>query len=368
MEEVFNESEVPEAVKHAVHETELLIAYIARYSPVEVDTVIIETLIQSKYMIEDNKWNFGHEVKFWKAYDKLASTIEPVTIESLKDTMPSPFREKGKRPKPTAATVTVFKYRMLTTLSLILLLLFQIYWINGTDLTNRLAQLFKQIEEMSYTINKSKAIQDVNEIELSKLITRAKELRQEFGASYQLLQTWNRVWQTFIFEDQFQAKVTNYLQQKHEEDTGYMRKEIEDIEALLKSGRLKYTVNDKTNRLNELKLEERQRKFEHEFNKERNKLFLTRISAEFVIRSLQTYGLPLLYGLLGALIFTLRSLAKEIKALTYTHHADIRYRLRISMGMLGGMAVGWFRRLWRKQTRFSAKKRNPQGLSCRCRA
>ena len=105
---------------------------------------------------------------------------------------------------------------------------------------------------------------------------------------------------------------------------------------------LQEALEIKLNSIKELELQEKQRKFEHEFDKERNKLFLSRIAAEFALRNLQVYVLPLLYGLLGAIIYTLRKLAFEIKNLTYTRHSESKYSFRITMGLLAGVAIGWF--------------------------
>jgi hypothetical protein len=76
--------------------------------------------------------------------------------------------------------------------------------------------------------------------------------------------------------------------------------------------------------------------------KARNKLLITQISAKFVLISLQTYFLPLLYGLMGAMMYALRMLANEIKSLTYDTDSQTRYRLRIFIGAIAGLMIGLF--------------------------
>ena len=66
------------------------------------------------------------------------------------------------------------------------------------------------------------------------------------------------------------------------------------------------------------------------------------VTADFVLVILQSYFLPLLYGLLGACAFILRSLAREIKTVTYSKESDISYALRLALGALAGLIVGWF--------------------------
>ncbi len=72
-----------------------------------------------------------------------------------------------------------------------------------------------------------------------------------------------------------------------------------------------------------------------------NAIFLNELSAEFVLRILEAYVLPLLYGLLGAFLFVLRSLAKDVRRMVYCRQSDSDYRLRLTLGALAGLAIGW---------------------------
>ena len=344
-------SNISSYITQAVYESRSLISYVARHSPAALNPEATEILIKFQYMVEEKKWGPEDEIRFWNAYDAVASSIKPVTIESLRattiDSLENNNDEGPKKKKVTEAAASVSRYRIFTAFTLILLLVAQIYWINGSDLTVKLATLFSQIEDATVAIEKRK--QDKNlkpageDIEINALNNKQKALIQEFGATYQLLQNWNRVWQVFFFQKQFSATITNYVQNQYEEDIADMRKQISASESALATKGIKQDIIEASrDMIKKLQFEMKKRTFEHEFDKERNKLFLTRISAEFVIRSLQIYVLPLLYGLLGAIIYTLRNLALEIKNLTYTHHSETKYRLRITMGLLGGMAIGWF--------------------------
>ena len=64
-------------------------------------------------------------------------------------------------------------------------------------------------------------------------------------------------------------------------------------------------------------------------------------SAEFVLQALSTYVVPLLYGLLGAFAYVLREIAEEVRAVTFSHESCIRYNLRLSLGLLAGITVGF---------------------------
>ena len=57
---------------------------------------------------------------------------------------------------------------------------------------------------------------------------------------------------------------------------------------------------------------------------------------------LATYVLPALYGLLGACAFVLRQLSTDISQLRFANDLRVRYTLRLNIGLLAGLAVGWF--------------------------
>jgi hypothetical protein len=61
-----------------------------------------------------------------------------------------------------------------------------------------------------------------------------------------------------------------------------------------------------------------------------------------VLNFLGAYVLPALYGLLGACAFVLRQLSDEIGKLRFAHDRQVQYTLRLNIGLLGGLAVGWF--------------------------
>ena len=71
-------------------------------------------------------------------------------------------------------------------------------------------------------------------------------------------------------------------------------------------------------------------------------MFVSIFSARSVLNSLQQYFLPLSYGLLGAITFILRALSDQIHQHTYSYESEINFKLKLALGALAGMAVGWF--------------------------
>jgi hypothetical protein len=66
------------------------------------------------------------------------------------------------------------------------------------------------------------------------------------------------------------------------------------------------------------------------------------LATQFVLVILASYLLPLVYGILGAATSVLRSLSKKIEDVTFSRDTGIQNLLRISLGALAGIVVGWF--------------------------
>jgi len=62
----------------------------------------------------------------------------------------------------------------------------------------------------------------------------------------------------------------------------------------------------------------------------------------FVLDILQSYLLPLLYGILGAATFAVRSLSRQIRSVRYSETSGVQYLSHISLGAMAGILVGWF--------------------------
>lgn len=65
------------------------------------------------------------------------------------------------------------------------------------------------------------------------------------------------------------------------------------------------------------------------------------LAGTFVLVILQSYILPLLYGVLGASSFILRTLSQQIKEVTYSEENRVQNPVRISLGALAGIMVGF---------------------------
>lgn len=67
-----------------------------------------------------------------------------------------------------------------------------------------------------------------------------------------------------------------------------------------------------------------------------------RLSTDFALVILQSYILPVLYGLLGASVYVIRTITREIANVTYSEESNRGYLLRLALGTLSGLIIGWF--------------------------
>ena len=66
------------------------------------------------------------------------------------------------------------------------------------------------------------------------------------------------------------------------------------------------------------------------------------LGGTILLTALNIYFLPLVYGLLGACAYVLRTLSREIREYTYSPASEIQLQLRLYLGALSGFAIAWF--------------------------
>lgn len=308
-----------------VNDSQRLMTYMAQAGDLTLPEEVTARLVNAKYKLARDQWTEVDESEFILSYDLLAEQVYPVTIESIQATCPDPIHQEK-----TKAEKAVKWYRRYTMVALILLLVAQIYWLVGYDLHNELQMSFKQRAELRaelQQLNTMRILAPENFAQSSdkqqKLIVledQEQSINQILDANYKLLLVWNKVWS--LGQD-IKGEYPQYLSAKFQLDK-------EDIELLAQTDPLAAKQQLKALTLG------------RELHEARITLFANTLAASFTLNAFQGYLLPLLYGLLGAFIFVLRTLLREVKSLTYSFDSEIRYRLRLTLGALGGMIVGWF--------------------------
>lgn len=297
-------NEMPMELAEAVEELQLLLAYAAQKG-VEVTDEHIKVVVESKNKITSGPLEPDAEVQFWHVYQEVARQVQPVTVESLKASSDR-FGKQSRLSllggsgsgKVSKAKLAVRRYQKWSILALVLLLIGQIYTLFGSTVIvdiddisknigrneNLLSDLFGQVDQGPTESQK----QEIRDIEL-----KINRMTDRLLANYELL----RVWDLFILGEREDFGGREDVGER--EDFGAREEIRAENLTLLQTGRI-------------------------------------------TLESLSRYVLPLLYGMLGACAYVLRSLAIETRSLTYTEESDIRFQLRIYLGALAGLAVAWF--------------------------
>ena len=300
-------------LEQCIRDGQRLLTYISRNGSAQLDPSLTESIIDAKRYLVIGQWTVAQEQQYLVNYDKLAKSVFPVTVESINAIIPDKI---SKNPDVTKAQKAVAWYRRYTLVALVMMLLAQLYWLMGNELRTNLDKKFAAREQTHEQILKM-AKDKEQQAELQKKLTIQD---QEFDANYNLLKAWNLVW---MVGSGFEAKLPPYFQAQYD----HQKQRVTNSED-------KPDV-DKQELIGELDLKRK-------LHEVRVVYFENLLAADFVLNSFQGYILPLLYGLLGAFIYVLRSLMGEIKSLTYSYDSEIRYRLRLTLGALGGMIIGWF--------------------------
>ncbi len=323
-------------LEQVITDAQRIITYIIRNGTITLDHDIAHIIVDAKYKIANKQWTGQDEKIFLINYDKLSKIIYPVTVESIRSVIPleigknelgrqeSGIKSLGKKRKLTKAERAVAWYRRYTVLALFLLLITQVYYLFGIGLSNNLTDYFALRETVYLNILNLQGTQQGlgqgseqrAQSNKDKLENQHRLLNQKIDANYKLLLLWNQIWS---FGEKFSDTMPSYTQKKFELDKKTISRQS--------------PIN--LDKLNKLELEQ-------SLYQARLVYFGNLLSAETMLSVLQSYILPLLYGLLGAFIFVLRSLLRDIKAITYRYDCEIGYRLRLTLGALGGMIVGWF--------------------------
>jgi hypothetical protein len=384
-------------VAREVGNAQLLVEYVCSQGK-EYDAGRVAAVIAAGRLCETDGWTLEKESEFWEAYNALAESVKPVTVSSLKDNVAKYgrisarsriLRRLGMLKDPqrvSEAGKIVFWYRLATGITITLLLFLQVYWVVGDGMVTKIN------ETPAYdTAAVSHAMSAAGEASL-------EVDRKRRGITVEL-QRWKERLDEANFVADGEANPTVTLKKRDKTDTnpitlkaaewdlGAGKVQIHVTEAMFQ--RIErwnadsvtaielYEKSGKT--LNESLLNEsittETMAIVHRWNRWWMAPLLTidnlltigtadeepesdgdgdasptsttadysaTVGASYALNAISDYLLPLLYGLLGALAYVLRTLTKEIKSLTYSRAQNIGYGLRLQLGALAGLAIGWF--------------------------
>jgi hypothetical protein len=191
-------------------------------------------------------------------------------------------------------------YWLWTVFWLLILVIVQIYWVVGSTALTAMKQLNEERNKARYELvslreKLPKGTVLENTPDGKRLTENVENLRNRVDAYTQILVTWNKVLRFGLPTQHDRSPELS------EADPGAL---IGDAES--------FRIN----------------------------VILAR--TPFVLVALQAYLLPLLYGLLGACTYVLRMLSRDVHSYSYTPDSHIRYKIRLVLGTLSGLAITWF--------------------------
>lgn len=280
----------------AVDDAQILLSYSAE-SGLDVANEATRTIATASEQLTSGDLSAEQETNFWSAFNTLSKAVSPVTVSSLRSTMDSyaPITTRyGRRVRRSEARKAVGFYTVIAIVTLVPLLLLQIYWLFGAAVTNDISHVRKELDVVEQEMNKLKLSVPPTKPARPELAAAAEgermnnlkatqiSLMEQKAVNYELLKTWGRPWEWLV-----------------PRPVGQSGNPIGENNARIRT-------------------------------------------APIVLDILQRYFLPLFYGLLGSCVYILRTLSAEIRSRTYSEGSNIGFQIRLYLGMLGGMVIAWF--------------------------
>jgi hypothetical protein len=245
---------------------------------IQVPSEVVSTITNARAAVKNGELDGELETKFWNAYGLLNSSIEPA--------------ESARR-----------IYRAVFYCVLSVLLVSQFFYLGGASVRDKMLDIDKQIIEVRGRAASAEAGSESSTNPEKADTEEGVDSLEDRKAAY------------LILAQRFVGTATTIL----------------DLPFRLFGMYSIINTNDEaTNDIT----------FERPKEELKNTLVIGKL--EMLLAFFADYLLPMLYGLIGSCAFVLRKLSDEIDKMTYAHDARVRHTLRLNVGLLAGLAVGWF--------------------------
>lgn len=275
----------------------------------------------------------------------MTQLVKPVTIESLQTVSLVDAVEACSTRRPPLlrrAYRSVFFYILFAIVAILLLLTTQAYWLIGAKLLNNIAQLTRRQTDIRQLVGYAEGEYQAED----------EALQMKIETNRAILLLWSKLWQNVPFIGAPSSADKTFSKENYQAQIGALQERLKitveksryarDFSVVLHGeggGELADLYQRQVEMLTEQLIVKNT-----EYVTDRNDYQRREIELrdQYVLQVLQSYGLPLLYGLLGAVAYVLRCLIRNIRAATYTSQAAINYGVRIFLGALAGPVIGYF--------------------------
>lgn len=386
--------------EQAVDDAQYLMAYASSKCPKYIKRGTIEKLINARSRVYNKQpVDAKEEADFWLAYQDLWKLVSPVTAECIRASEDPATRKIINRHIALTVTVLILLlfFQIYWVIGNQLTIKLAELQQQETELNDDIAanqEEYRAIErrfresamnpegftgnnDYLYTVEFERDTAD-NLSERAMLETKLASLTSQRGSNTTILWTWSKPWQWMINstlteqEGELKAQIKrneNRIAQINNEklepskvqilhgDIADLERDLGKLNANLETDQVKISeINSKLGNLYRQEFDFEQLDQELQILKDQNisldqqivdqanqeKSRQTYLAAQFILIILQSYLLPLLYGLLGASTSALRSLSREMELVIFSNKRRIQHLLRISLGALAGIMVGWF--------------------------
>ena len=298
-------------LRTSLQDAERLLAHAAEYG-IKISEKNIKAIVDAKAKEQTDSWSEQDEIDLWLAFQVISKAVYPVSIDSIRAaSIPTD--------KPTGIWSFVYRfikrrslvrksvrwYSSIALISMLAMLSLQIYSLQGTKYLsnlengdNRIMEIETRLQQLTLITSDDRSIM----MEQDGLMIEIEQKIQEVESNVELLDNW------LDFTYNIWSKGTHKMHEAIQE-----KRDVEN-------GPPGFSAPD---------------------NSSHNIVIIQQSKSLLII--LNQYILPLMYGFLGGFAFVLRSLSNETKSMTYTAISNIKYALRIHLGALAGLVVGF---LW----------------------
>ena len=297
----------------------LLLSYSAQ-AGLEIDEPSARTIARSRELHGQDKLAGDDLATFYLAYRKLGAAAAPVTVPGLRAATGTFERggvnrlSRGGLPESAKAVGWYWRW---TLLWLFVLVAVQIYWVIGSIAMDSVQKWQEERKKVHHELNvlKEKLAKAAKDNPDVKRLTEAQDNLQNRIAAYaDILDTWNSVWSNLW--STWQRIVRSVPGSGKPADANPDSGASGAASAPAGCSQCQEEEDARGTR--------------------------TLAHARFVLFAFQAYVLPLLYGLLGACTYVLRMLSRDVRSYSYTPDSHVRYKIRLVLGTLSGLAITWF--------------------------
>jgi hypothetical protein len=342
------ENEQDQALANAIVAAEQLLSYAAEHGSdigggVD-DGGIIDTVVRTKRLFQGSGVTADDESKFWDAYRKLSIATAPVTRESLEATTQQPRHIWLINRNVSPAGKAVRYYQGVTIFAIMVLLVFQIYWVFVSTLENDL----KTLRDALHTADLAMVAKSVELRRISpdsKLKNAISELQWDsLGPDASDEEIRARDLQVQALEEE-RKKLWGALSDSDREKLVKLQGELEILDRDPKTNQISREIEVNLELLRKVDLvgrilNEEQLGDAPVSTSDQSLFSIT--TGNISLQILSLYLLPILYGLVGACAYILRTISREIRMRTFTAALKINLQLRLVLGALAGFSVAWF--------------------------